>query len=141
MELKQSQALEFIGQHPAEFLRLSGRRIVRFWIEPRNSWWFAVSLLAWIGLIRALFRDFVRAAPYVIVMLGFPLVYYITHTFSTYRHPIEPIMLVLASSFLMLGLRHYFSTERSAIWPTILRNQNRSKIARRETTVNLNSSM
>jgi 4-amino-4-deoxy-L-arabinose transferase-like glycosyltransferase len=104
MELKQSQAFEFIGQHPAEFLQLSGRRIVRFWSEPKNSWWFVVSLLAWIGMALALGRDRPVALPYSLVMLVFPLVYYITHTFPTYRHPIEPVVILLAVFALQKGL-------------------------------------
>ena len=35
--------------------------------------------------------------PYLTVLLLFPIVYYITHTFPTYRYPIEPTMLILAS--------------------------------------------
>jgi 4-amino-4-deoxy-L-arabinose transferase-like glycosyltransferase len=104
MELKQSQAFEFISQHPAEFLRLSCRRILRFWTEPKNSWWFAVSLLAWIGLALALRRDPWVALPYALVMLLFPLVYYITHTFPTYRHPIEPVVILLAAFVLQKSL-------------------------------------
>lgn len=98
METKRQQALEFISQHPAEFLRLSACRFVRFWTEPKGPWWFAVSLLAWIGVVTALRRDLPVAVPYALVMLAFPLVYYITHTFSTYRHPIEPVVILLAAS-------------------------------------------
>ena len=104
MELKQRQASEFIRQHPAEFLRLSGRRIARFWSEPKHSWWVAISLLAWIGLVLALRREPPVAAPYAVVMLFFPLVYYITHTFPTYRHPIEPVVILLAVFSLQRGL-------------------------------------
>jgi hypothetical protein len=104
MELKQGQAFKFIREHPSEFLRLSGRRVVRFWTEPKNSWWFAISLLAWVGLPLALRRDPLVSLPYSLVMLVFPLVYYITHTFPTYRHPIEPVMILLAAFVLQKGL-------------------------------------
>ena len=36
------------------------------------------------------------AVPLASVMLFFPLIFYITHSSSRYRHPIDPVMLVLA---------------------------------------------
>jgi len=97
METKLHAAVRFIRQHPVDFLRFSARRLVYFWIKPRGSWWFAPSLLAWAGMILALYRDRNGALPYALVMLVFPLVYYVAHTFPTYRHPIEPVVLLLAA--------------------------------------------
>ena len=97
MEAKRQMALQFIGEHPGEFLRLSARRFLRFWTRPQGSAWPWISLLAWLGLIRALRNLETAATPIAIVMVVFPLVYYVTHTFPTYRHPIEPIVLLLAS--------------------------------------------
>jgi 4-amino-4-deoxy-L-arabinose transferase-like glycosyltransferase len=97
METKRRIAMQFIEQHPGEFLRLSLRRGFLFWTAPRNSAWPWISLLAWMGLILALRRKALHAAPYAIVMLMFPLVYYIAHTYDTYRHPIESAILLLAS--------------------------------------------
>jgi hypothetical protein len=114
METKRQEALEFIHQHPTEFLRLSARRFVRFWTEPKGSWWFVISLLAWIGLARALRRDPSAAVPYAFVMVGFPLVYYITHTFPTYRHPIEPVVILLATGGLLNGLEACIARIRRA---------------------------
>jgi 4-amino-4-deoxy-L-arabinose transferase-like glycosyltransferase len=97
MESKRDIALQFIGQHPAEFLRLSARRCLRYWTEPYPVTWFLVSFMAWSGMILALQRKGLEALPYVIVLLMFPLVYYVTHAFPTYRHPTEPVMLLLAA--------------------------------------------
>jgi len=97
MESKRQIALQFVRQHPAEFLCLSLRRVVLFWTMPDRSAWPYISLLAWLGLILALKRNGIDAAPYAVVLLMFPLVYYITHTFPTYRHPIEPVILLLAA--------------------------------------------
>ena len=36
------------------------------------------------------------ALPLASVMLFFPLIFYLTHSSGRYRHPIDPIMLVLA---------------------------------------------
>jgi hypothetical protein len=73
METKRRIAMQFIEQHPGEFLRLSLRRGFLFWTAPRNSAWPWISLLAWMGLILALRRKALHAAPYAIVMLMFPL--------------------------------------------------------------------
>jgi 4-amino-4-deoxy-L-arabinose transferase-like glycosyltransferase len=97
MEAKRQIALEFIRQRPGEFLRLSARRCFRFWSAPEESAWLALSLLAWVGLVLALWRKRWEAVPYAVVVLVFPLVYYVTHVFSTFRHPAEPVIVPLAA--------------------------------------------
>jgi 4-amino-4-deoxy-L-arabinose transferase-like glycosyltransferase len=97
METKGQVALEFVRQHPREFWRLSLQRVARFWSEPDGSAWPWISLLAWLGVILAVRRKGIETMPYLVVLLIFPLVYYVTHTFATYRHPIEPVMLLLAA--------------------------------------------
>ena len=97
MEAKRDIALEFIGRNPGIFLRLSARHCFQFWSAPENSTWLAFSLLAWIGMVLALRRKGLDAVPYAIVILIFPFVYYITHVFSYYRHPAEPVILLLAA--------------------------------------------
>jgi hypothetical protein len=97
MEVKRDIALEFIGRNPGMFLRLSARHFVQFWSAPEKSAWLVLSLLSWAGMVLALRRKGLDAVPYALAMLIFPLVYYITHVFSTYRHPIEPVILVLAA--------------------------------------------
>ena len=97
MEVKREIALEFIYHHPAQFVRLSARRFFRFWSAPEGSAWLPVSLLAWAGMVLALWRRRWEAVPYAVVILVFPVVYYITHVFSTYRHPAEPVIILLAA--------------------------------------------
>jgi hypothetical protein len=97
METKRQIALQFVGQHPGQFLRRSVRRFFLFWTAPDQSTWPYISVLAWLGLILALKRDPMNAAPYAVVLLIFPVVYYITHAFPTYRHPIDPVILLLAA--------------------------------------------
>ena len=97
MEGKFHAAIQFIRDHPASFLRLSAYRFAYFWSEPRGSWWFVPSLLAWAGMVLALRRHPASASPYALVILVFPTVYYLTHTFPSYRHPMEPVVLLLAS--------------------------------------------
>jgi 4-amino-4-deoxy-L-arabinose transferase-like glycosyltransferase len=97
MKMKRNVALQFIGRNPETFLRLSARRVFQFWSAPENSGWPALSLLAWMGMVLALLRKGLDAIPYALIVLIFPLVYYSTHVFSTYRHPIEPAILLLAA--------------------------------------------
>lgn len=97
MEAKRDIALEFIGRNPGQFLRLSARHCFQFWSAPEKSAWLGLSFLAWVGMVLALRRKGLDAVPYALVVLIFPLVYYITHVFSTYRHPIESVIVMLAS--------------------------------------------
>jgi len=95
MESKREIAFRFIGQHPLIFMRSSVRRWWKYWSEPSGSVWIFFSVLSWIGA--ALMIKQTDAFPYIAVGCVFPLVYYVTHTFPTYRHPIEPVILLLAS--------------------------------------------
>jgi 4-amino-4-deoxy-L-arabinose transferase-like glycosyltransferase len=97
METKRDIALEFIGRHPGEFLQLTGKHFYKFWSAPEKTVWLPLSAIAWLGMMLGLRRKGFTAVPYAIVMIVFPLVYYITHVFSTYRHPIEPVILLLAA--------------------------------------------
>jgi len=97
METKRDIALEFLGRNPGTFMRLSARRCFQFWSAPEKSAWLALSLLVWMGMILGQWRKGFAAVPYALVTLVFPLVYYVTHVFSTYRHPIEPVILLLAA--------------------------------------------
>jgi len=117
MEQKRETALQFLRQHPQKFLRRSLRRVFLFWTAPEGSAWPWVCLLAWLGLALALRNRKTNALPNAVVMVMFPLVYYITHTYDTYRHPMEPVILLLASYALMQAgeavgrrLRHTSST-------------------------------
>jgi hypothetical protein len=97
MEEKREMALAFIRHHPGEFLKLSAYRFFRYWTAPEIAVWLPLSALAWTGVILAWRRKGRHTAPYAIILLVFPLIYYVTHTFNSYRHPTEPAMLILAA--------------------------------------------
>lgn len=97
MEAKRAIAVAFIRQHPWSFLQLSGQRLVDFWTAPKSSLWWAISLAAWTGLALAIWRKGFDAFPEAIVLIVFPGIYYVTHPWSTYRHPIEPVMILLVA--------------------------------------------
>ena len=105
MESKRAIALRFMGEHPAEFLSLSAHRLVRFWAAPDPPAWATISLMAWLGMFLALKRKGADAVPYAIALIIFPVVYYATHTFNTYRHPIEPVIFLLAAYAAVSGLK------------------------------------
>jgi 4-amino-4-deoxy-L-arabinose transferase-like glycosyltransferase len=95
MENKRDVAFEFIRRHPGKFLQLTAERLFSFWTTPTLSLWLPVSILAWFGAGLALKHKGLEAMPFCMVMVIFPLIYYITHPWPTYRHPIEPVIIIL----------------------------------------------
>ncbi len=113
MQVKQRQAREFIEAHPRVFFKSVLDRFVDTWTGfgdvPSDRWvgalragtayiWFtsALSLLAFAGLYFT-WRSFGwEAAPIWIAPIVFPMTYYLTHSILRYRHPIDPVLTVLA---------------------------------------------
>jgi hypothetical protein len=97
MEAKRQIALRFIRENPTQFLQLSVLRGFRYWTAPEEFIWLPLSLAAWLGAAAGVWRKGLEATPYAVVLIVFPLVYYVTHTFSSYRHPTEPVIFLLAA--------------------------------------------
>jgi len=100
MVQKRRAAFAFINEHPDLFARLTLQRILHFWSSPPSSLWIPISALSWAGLMLAMRRDFIKALPFLSALLLFPIPYYVTHADNWYRHPIEPLMILLAVEFL-----------------------------------------
>lgn len=114
MDEKRAQALDFLKSNPGVFVWRSVRRFIYMWTgfwsfdsrylreEPLDlaniPFCMATTILAGVGLRKLIRRDVVGAAPFLIVLALFPLVYYITHPEMTYRHPIDPLVVILGSS-------------------------------------------
>jgi hypothetical protein len=105
MRDKSTLAKEYIRAHPAEFLRLSGIRFMRFWTGTGNqdgSVVFAIhailtTSLAVIGLGRLLReRRPSMAVLFLLPLILFPLPYYITHAEFRYRLVVDPLLTILA---------------------------------------------
>lgn len=113
MEEKQREAWTFIRSHPADTARFVFRRFINHWLglwdSPADLWptapWYLKliivgnCLFALMSLLGALFACRTRnpaAYPLGMVMLVFPLAFYLTHTSLRYRYPMDPIMQVLA---------------------------------------------
>jgi hypothetical protein len=111
VEYKKQEALEFIRWRPEFFAELTVRRVFMFWCDvPANlsedlsardvlvgQWpaicFSALALLGW-GLMLA--RRPRPAWFFAPGLLLYPCLYYITYPHPRYRHPIEPLMLILA---------------------------------------------
>ena len=117
MDRKKRQAIEFIRAHPGWYLWTSLRRAFFLWtgywsldhayleqepLDPPNILFCTtLTVLALLGLRRALRSDFSGTLPYAIVLFSFPLIYYITSPEVYYRRPIDPFFVILAVGALM----------------------------------------
>jgi hypothetical protein len=107
MRMKADISRDYIRTHRAEFLRLTGRRIVRFWVaddQGMNLTGAAFSLLAFAGLALAWrFRSSLRV--YAIPLAIYPLPYYVTHADGRFRHMIDPLLAILAAYAIVVPVR------------------------------------
>jgi 4-amino-4-deoxy-L-arabinose transferase-like glycosyltransferase len=110
MAKKQREADEFITHHTLRFAELTARRILNTWTgfwSPHPHWtmddlgfpyilWNTfLSLLTFAGLARAIRDRLDGLAPLVILLGIYPAVYYLTHPDIRYRHPIDPVIVML----------------------------------------------
>ena len=113
MRQKQSEAIQFMEAHPRDTLRFFWRRFADNWMgtwEPLQDGWSKMSLvnrsflvsnisLSLLGMLGVLFMYREKnqyAFPLATFPLIYPIVYYVTHSSLRYRHPIDPVMVVLA---------------------------------------------
>jgi 4-amino-4-deoxy-L-arabinose transferase-like glycosyltransferase len=109
---KHALAAQWIRSHPGDFFRAVRRRVLYYWtgywslrpayraIEPTelpNMFYVcSVTALMLLGLFRLLRSNAVAAIPYLILVVIFPLTYYLSLVLMDYREPIEPAIVVLA---------------------------------------------
>ena len=104
MRQARNEALEWIGRHPGEFLRLTLLRAVHFWCGQLRLPWLAaattaVTILALLGLRRSLpALTAPQRAALLVPFAPFPLVYYVVSYLSHYRAPLEGMLLLLAGA-------------------------------------------
>jgi hypothetical protein len=120
MEEKRKLALAFIEAHPGTYIVRSIRRAVFMWtgfwslnreylreepLDPENIVFLSsFTFLALAGLYKAFRRAPGIAMPYFLFLLSFPCVYYLTHPDPGYRHPMDPLLIILACSALISWL-------------------------------------
>lgn len=105
---KRAEALHFIRENPVRFLRISGVRVIYFWAgtpkAARNGAlgilknWFVIveSVLSLGGLLLLLKRKHRFAGVLAAVCVLYPAIYYVTFTDQRYRHPLEPLLVLLS---------------------------------------------
>ncbi|HEX4075849.1 MAG TPA: glycosyltransferase family 39 protein [Candidatus Acidoferrales bacterium] len=119
MQEKWDLATEFIRTHKRLELRLTRWRFLSFWLgsfRPLQDfaiaelWLQAILVLSFltaiagaIGIVVLLVRRSPYAFPAAAFVIVFPLVYYVTHASLRYRHPIDPIVLILTTVALTGG--------------------------------------
>jgi hypothetical protein len=114
MEEEKRKAVAFIVAHPRIEAWLIGQRFVDFWtgtatplaaFHQADSSWLRLILLsndaaplcALLGIVGLLATKNRYAFPLAAVPIVFPLLYYATHTSLRYRHPIDPVVVLLAA--------------------------------------------
>jgi Dolichyl-phosphate-mannose-protein mannosyltransferase len=114
MKEKWKLASEFMRTHKWLEVRLTRWRFMSFWVgsfrpvedfENADSAWiraiFALNLLTAIGgaigIVILWRKRSIDAFPAVVFVVVVPLVYYVTHASLRYRHPIDPILLMLTA--------------------------------------------
>jgi 4-amino-4-deoxy-L-arabinose transferase-like glycosyltransferase len=135
VDAKKREAIDFIAQRPGTFLWLTLKRIFYFWIgtpsvlsifflsgrfvAARYVLFTSVSVLAFLGLLLSLRNRVPGATLLAIAIAVYPLVFYITSAHPRYRHPIEPVM-VLLTGYLMTAIFSQSSDARRALHQQIL---------------------
>ncbi len=113
MQQKRHQAWNFMKTHPTDVARFEFHRFLQTWTGETDSfrdiwatgslrlraeilWNYSLTLLMLLGLLFA-YRLSPRASfPLLCAIVLFPIPYYICHTDPRYRHPIDPVIVVLA---------------------------------------------
>jgi len=104
---------DYLRNNPGTFVWRSMRRVVYMWtgywsfnseylheepFDPLNIvLCTSFTVLAIIGLSKAFRKLPSIATPYAIVLLVYPLIYYVTHSDQAYRHPLDPEIVILAT--------------------------------------------
>ena len=112
MAEKQEQAFSYIRSAPRQFLIRTARRFAAFWLLPYPWFYVAVCALSIFGVLRTPLplRTFT-----VIMFVVYPIAFYVTQTSwaSSYRHPIEPLLLLTSAR----GLQRF-------LWPSTISSSN-----------------
>jgi hypothetical protein len=114
MDEEMRKAMKFITSHPRKEVILSGERFVAFWAgipHPVDVLLSTDSVLirslivcaalsgagALFGIVTLVWRRSTYAFPIAAFPVFFPFLYYVTHTSLRYRHPIDPVVLLLTA--------------------------------------------
>lgn len=108
VKMRQREAIEWMRAHPGGTAVLWLKKAIYFWAGPpnpsadwlpvqgKNSIVLAWAVLAWWGVGRVIRVRKPAAFLFAALLMAYPAIYYITFPHLRYRHPIEPVMLILA---------------------------------------------
>lgn len=116
MKEKERAAIRYMLAHPGREADLIAGRFVSFWsagttspvrdlLRSRSAWFRYVlifNLAAALGTLAGLIRLCRARSVYLIPVVGFPLIlpwaYYLTLALPRYRHPIDPVLMLLTGA-------------------------------------------
>ena len=114
MQAKKIEALQFIESAPLTFLKFTWFRFLEMWLgieEPMmdmlTNYSAKVTLIVSVNLVVVLAglsgllilcrKHREMSIPIAIVPIVYPAIYYVTHPSLRYRHPMDPILIVMAA--------------------------------------------
>jgi hypothetical protein len=130
MRGKQRLAMDWIREHPGEFLSLCCQRFRLFWFPPTDLWdataprinvlkAVCYSLFA-LGMFGEMFfLIFTRRAGrwlWPAALLGPSLVYLVTHVDARYRYPVFALSALLGCSFMMRAVQVLWKSAAGGAW-------------------------
>jgi hypothetical protein len=114
-------AKEYIRSHPGRFLRLTLERVDWFWMNlphpledhpfteaVREATFGFLSVTGWLGLILAIRRGIPGAWLFAAAFVLIPVTYYFVTVGARFRHPLEPL-LVMLSVYLFASAKRSFA--------------------------------
>lgn len=128
---RENDAIAFMKTHPVDTARFFWRRFVENWTttwDPVTDVWGGlpwyervalasnlVCVLAGLGGALLLFREKNPfALPIALFPLIYPIVYYVTHPSRRYRHPIDPVLILLTAVVMAWPMRQRVASEEMA---------------------------
>jgi 4-amino-4-deoxy-L-arabinose transferase-like glycosyltransferase len=129
MQQKRGLALDTIRDHKHLFVAATVRRFLRYWTGywsltavylehepldlPNVPFCTTLSLFMICGVVTWWRRDRQHLLPFVVLVVLFPIPYYLTHASMDYRQPIEPELAILITAG-MLSVRDRVTASEAA---------------------------
>jgi len=96
LKMLKERTITWIASHPSDFLAMTASRALRFWTYPSFVYGTLPVSLGLLGMVFALHRLRSSALPLLLILMAYPLVYYMSVVFSRFRYLIDPIVYILA---------------------------------------------
>ncbi|HEY1760234.1 MAG TPA: hypothetical protein VGG72_32975 [Bryobacteraceae bacterium] len=106
---KRQAAVAWIRANPGKFWKLTRKRFLYFWFPPdfgrfyRYPLWM-ITAAGFAGLVRLILRGEPGALPISLILLIFPITYYVVQTDGRYRDPVYTFS-VLPAAYLVCNLK------------------------------------